>query len=258
MNWSGHFAILELEKDCQKTERSSLYLFPVPYSLAPPINLIRYGKSKMQNTSRKSWRSLFVQPSAIGSLVFLSLLSFLVLWIPNFSSKERGYQVTIIFSNAGGITPGTKVFYRGVEVGRVLRVNLQPEGVAVEVKILSAEQLIPTHSSFEAVQSSMKGEIAVKITPLATLPSQKAIARPLDPNCNPQIIICNGSRLQGQEPMDMAEIISSFESVSDFFDDPEAISNVKAIAQKTATSLAEFTAALKKINQSDFLNNLER
>ncbi len=201
-----------------------------------------------------------MQPRVIGSLVFFSLVSFLVLWMPNFSLKERGYRATLIFSNAGGITPGTKVFYRGAEVGRVVSVNLQPqlEKVAVEVEILSAEQLIPTNSSFEVFQPSMNGETSVWIIPQKSFPSQKAIAKPLDPNCNPQIIICNGSYLQGQEPMDMAEIISSFESISDFFDDPEAIPQVKAIAQKTATSLAEFTAVLKKINQSDFIKNLER
>ncbi|MBE9167482.1 MCE family protein [Pleurocapsales cyanobacterium LEGE 06147] len=208
----------------------------------------------MQNPSERRRRSL-----AIGLIASLGLLSFLVLWIQNFSFKERSYQATVIFSNAGGITPGTKVFYRGAEVGRVLSVNLQPqlEEVAVEVEILSAEQLIPTHSIFEAIQSGMSGETSIHITPLESLPSQKAIAKPLAPNCNPKIIICNGSRLQGQEPTDMAETIRSFESMSDFFEDPEALSKFRAIAQKAATSLAEITVLLKKINQIDLINNLD-
>lgn len=222
----------------------------------------------MQNPSGKGWgfgntrfaSLLLMQTKPIGSIVLLSLLSFLVFWIPNFSFKERGYRATFIFSDAGGITSGTKVFYRGVEVGRVLRVNLreQPETVAVEVQIFSAEQLIPTNSSFEVFQPSMSGETSIQIIPLKSLSSQKAIAQPLDPKCNPQIIICNGSYLQGQEPMDMAEIMRSFEMWSDFFNDPEAIPKVKKIAQKTATSLEELTAVLKKINQSEFIDNLER
>jgi phospholipid/cholesterol/gamma-HCH transport system substrate-binding protein len=212
----------------------------------------------MQKIARNNGRSLFKQPKAISLLVVsLSFLSLLGFWSQNLAFNKRGYQATVFFSHAGGITPGTKVFYRGAEVGRVLKVDLQPqpEKVAVEIQIFSSEKLIPINSSVEVTQSNMSGETSVEIIPLEIIPS-KTIAKPLDPNCNSQLIICHGSRLPGQEPMDMAEIIRSFESMSDFFNDPEAIPRVKAITQKTATSLEDLTDVLKKINQSEIINDL--
>ena len=197
-----------------------------------------------------------MRQSIIGLMLLVSLgvLGIFILWVRNFSFGSRNYRATIIFPNAGGMTPGTRVSYRGVKIGQVTNVEPKAEGVAIEVEI-SSDLLIPSNSRIEATQAGLVGETSIDITPLQSLP-QENIAKPLDPDCEPALIICNGSILQGENLLDVNALIRSMLRISNILGDPETTTVIRSIAQNASNSLAEISQLLTEIRTSGGLENL--
>ncbi len=206
-----------------------------------------------------------MRQSAIGLMLLVSLgfLGWLVLWLTHFSWEGSSYRATIVFPNAGGMTPGTRVSYRGVKIGRVVSVKPETEGVAIEVEISPPDRLISSNVLIEAVQSGLVGETTVDITPLVPLPPGGVKAKPLDPECDPDLIICNGSRLQGEGKLDVNALIRSLLKISDLISDPEVTTTLRAIAQKTSRALdsvnqfsGKASGLIEEARQSNTLSNL--
>ncbi len=192
-----------------------------------------------------SWRfSPSLQQSAIGLMLLLSLgaLVLLALWLRNFSFGNRNFQATFLFPNAGGMTVGTRVAYRGVRIGKVTSITPEPNAVAIQVEISPSDRLIPSNVLIEAIQSGLVGETSIDITPLQPLPVGSAIANPLDQDCDPTIIICNGSRLDGQGKLDVNTLIRSMLKIANLLGDPELIASLRSIAQKSSTALTRISA----------------
>ncbi len=114
----------------------------------------------MQNVQGGRRRPPSRQQSIIGLMLLaaIGLLGFFVLWVQNFSLRGRSFQATILFPNAGRMSPGTNVTYRGVSVGRVESIVAEPEGVVVGIEISPADRLIPANSRIEVVQAGLVGE----------------------------------------------------------------------------------------------------
>ena len=181
-----------------------------------------------------------MRQSIIGLFIFLSLglLGWLVLWLRNFSLGDQSYNATIQFENVGGMTPGTIVQLRGVKIGQIVSVNPDLAGVDVDVEIWPATRLIPTNSLIETNQAGLVGETSINIVPLqSTLPDDTA--PPLSPDCNPDMIICDGSRLQGQSQLDVNALIRSLLRISDSLSDPENVATFRSIAENTASAVGE-------------------
>ena len=188
-------------------------------------------------------------------LVSLGLLGMLVLWIRNFSFGNRSYEATIIFPNAGGMTPGTRVSYRGVKIGQVTTIDPKPEGVAIGV-VIAANRLIPSNSRIEATQAGLVGETSIDITPLQSLPPSEEIGKPLDSNCEPSLIICNGSVLEGEGKLDVNALIRSLLRISNIIGDPETTTAVRAVLQNATNSLGEINDLLVDAKESGGFQNL--
>ncbi len=188
-------------------------------------------------------------------LVSLGLLGLFILWVRNASFGSRSYQAKIIFPNSGGMTPGTRVAYRGVKIGQIATVEPTTEGVEIGVEI-ATERLIPSNSRIEATQAGLVGETSIDITPLQSLPPQADIAKPLDPDCDPSLIICNGSVLQGEGKLDVNALIRSLLRISNIISDPEVTTVIRSIAQDASDSLGEIAGLLEEAKQSGSVNNL--
>ncbi len=198
-----------------------------------------------------------MRQSLIGLMLLVSLgiLGIFILWVKNFSFGSGRYQATIIFPNAGGMIQGTRVAYRGVKIGQVTDVEPQADGVAIGVEI-SSDLLIPSNSRIEAVQAGLVGETSIDITPLESLPPQEDIAKPLDPDCEPALIICNGSILPGENLLDVNALIRSTLRISNFLGDPETTTVVKSIAQNASDSLSSISEILAEFQKSGGMDNL--
>jgi phospholipid/cholesterol/gamma-HCH transport system substrate-binding protein len=175
-------------------------------------------------------------------LVALGILGVSIMWLTNFFFGGRSFKATIVFPNAGGMTVGTRVAYRGVKIGQIVAINPEPEGVALEVEIRPANRLIPANSLIEATQAGLVGETSVDIIPLQPLPPGGVTAKPLEQDCDPTIIICNGSRLQGEGKLDVNTLIRSLMRIANIISEPAVTSAVRTMFQKSSDALGKFSS----------------
>lgn len=181
-----------------------------------------------------------MRQATVGLLALASLatLGYAWVWLRGFGGG-RSYRAIIEFTNAGGMQSGTAVAYRGVRVGKVVGVQPRPTGVDIEVEISPGNLLIPRNSRIEANQSGLIGETAIDITPLQDLPLESEIAPPLDPSCDTDVIICDGSRLAGEAQLDVNALIRSLLRIANILSSPEFASNLNAVSRNASIALAE-------------------
>ena len=203
------------------------------------------------NRMSPSMRQSIIGLMLLGSI---GLLGVVILWLRDFSFGNKNYQATIVFPNAGGMTTGTRVAYRGVRIGQVTTVEPNPEGVDIGVT-LATNHLIPSNSRIEATQAGLVGETSIDITPLQSLPTQ-AIPSPLDPNCDQSLIICNGSVLQGQGKLDVNTLIRSLTRIANIIGDPATTTAFRSVIQKATNTLGDITVLLDNAVESGGFDNL--
>lgn len=188
----------------------------------------------MQRSSRS------VREGSVGLLILLGLGLFagLLLWLQGLNFGRRSYTAVIEFANVGGIQPGAVVRYRGVNVGNVLTVRPGPNGVEVEIELSPADLIIPRDVSIAANQSGLISEAILDITPQKALPANAVVARPLDPNCDRTLIICNGSRLQGEIGVSIDQLIAATTRFTNAYSDPNFVANVNEVTKNASTAAA--------------------
>jgi phospholipid/cholesterol/gamma-HCH transport system substrate-binding protein len=98
------------------------------------------------------------------SLTAATIMFFNYMQIPTVFFGVDRYTVTVQLPQAGGLYPGGNVTYRGVEVGRVEKVNLSSTG-AEAVLQLDSDIHIPANADAEVHSVSAVGEQYVELLP---------------------------------------------------------------------------------------------
>ncbi len=190
-------------------------------------------------------RARAIREGSVGLLILLAVGLFggLVMWLRGLNPGSRSYGATFVFENTLGMQEGTNVRYRGVPVGRVLRVVPNSNAVDVAVEIGSTDLRIPSDAAIVVNQSGLIGDTTIDITPLRPLSDQEVALNPAGPNCPSQTIICDGDRLAGTVGASYESLILSAERLADTFADPELVSDLKTTL-KNATTLTETATEL--------------
>ncbi|BFM41097.1 MlaD family protein [Synechocystis sp. LKSZ1] len=203
--------------------------------------------------------------SSVGLLLLVSLgvLFVMIAWLKNLSWGQQSYQVTFLFSDAARMLVGTRVDYRGVRVGQVTDIRPGPQGVAVKVSITPATQVIPRNLSIEAKQSGLIGETNINLVPYPPYLPENIGYLPLDKNCNPKVILCNGAVLRGEDAIDTNALIRSMMRIANFLSQPEFAKAAQELAKKAPVALADISqfskeaaALLGSVNKQGAVGNL--
>ena len=203
-------------------------------------------------------RSRTFREGSVGLLLLLGLTVFggIILWLNRFTGNHRSYKAVVEFVNASGIQKGAVVEYRGVKVGNISAVRPGPNNVEVEIEITQADLIIPKNVLVEANQSGLiSGESVINMTPKSPF-SATIAAKPLDKNCNSQLIVCNKDHLKGQVGISTDELIRSTTELSTRYSDPKFYGNINKAVENTslaAANVAElsrnFTVLSKSLQQ---------
>jgi phospholipid/cholesterol/gamma-HCH transport system substrate-binding protein len=102
----------------------------------------------------------------VGVFVIVGILATLgVLFVMTDAATFRGrYIITTFVPSAGGIRRGDPVQMRGVNVGRVQRFRMAPEGVAIRLEI-EGEYDVPVDSHVELKSSGLLGGVVADVVP---------------------------------------------------------------------------------------------
>ena len=204
-------------------------------------------------------RSRTFREGSVGLLLLLGLAVFggVILWLNRFTGNHRSYKAVVEFVNASGIQKGAVVEYRGVKVGNISAVRPGPNNVEVEIEITQADLIIPKNVLVEANQSGLiSGESVINMTPKSPFAATTVAAKPLDKNCNSQLIVCNKDHLKGQIGISTDELIRAATELSTRYSDPKFYGNLNKAVENTslaAANVAElsrnFTVLSKSLQQ---------
>jgi phospholipid/cholesterol/gamma-HCH transport system substrate-binding protein len=194
-------------------------------------------------------RSRAIREGTVGLFALLGLVIFsgLAIWLRGGGFGQSGYQFIVEFPDVSGLQIGALVRYRGVTVGKVT--NLQPgeRGVAATIEIDSLNVILPSNVLVQINSYGLIGESSVDITPTGSLVSDTQALSPLSPDCNSQIIVCEGDRLQGKSGV---QLFQNFARLSEIYSDPKFFNSITGAADSAAE-------AAKRIGKlSDTLNRL--
>ncbi len=156
-----------------------------------------------------------------------------------FWKRSDGYSLHIRFPDARGLGKGSYVFVSGVQAGKVTKLSLSQEGVAVSIS-LPKHILIPHDSRFVIATGGLLGESEIHIhrgTSPAIFKEDDLANGELPPSFD-QIL----SRVED----DLQEIRSTFRHVNDVLEAP----GVKDDLQRTVNNLPVLLEGMKRSAES--------
>ena len=186
-------------------------------------------------------RSRTIREGSVGLLILLGVALFggLLLWLRGISIGKRTYQTVIEFPNVGGMQAGSSVRYRGVNVGKIIKISPSPTGVDVTIEIASSETVIPRDGlAIETSQSGFIGETYIDLKPMKPVPPGAISSKPLDPKCDTDQIVCDKSRLQGQVGVSLDDTLRSTTRLANLYSDPAFYTNINTLTKNPAVAAA--------------------
>ena len=194
-------------------------------------------------TSARTWRE-----GSVGLLLLLGLSAFgvILLWLNKITPGQPSYKAIIEFTNAGGMQKGSAVRFRGVKIGSITTVKPGTNTIEVEIQINSSNLIIPSNSLIEANQSGLISENIIDITPQKE-PLGTVTAKPLDKDCNPSLIICNGSRLKGVIGISADELIRQSSNFAAQYSSEKFYKNVNRTLENSANAAANIANLSKDL-----------
>jgi phospholipid/cholesterol/gamma-HCH transport system substrate-binding protein len=203
-------------------------------------------------------RSRTVREGSVGLLLLVGAALFggLVLWIKGLNPANRSFTIVADFAVINGVQDGTAVRYRGVNVGKIKSTAPGANGVEVQIEVSPADLLIPKDSEVTVNQTGLLGETVVDIVPRQLL-SEGAISsarsskgnagEPLDPDCNRDVILCDGSRVKGRLGISTDELIRATIQFADAYSSPQFTGNITTLTKNSSEAAAQIAILSKEV-----------
>ncbi|MBX2864757.1 MAG: MCE family protein [Leptolyngbyaceae cyanobacterium MAG.088] len=190
-------------------------------------------------------RARTIREGSVGLLILagMVLLGGLVMWLRGITFGQKSYRFLADFDSANGILQGSSVSYRGVTVGRISNISPGSNTVLVEIEIDKGNLLIPKQSEVKTSQSGLIGETTISIQPLLDVVlSDESIPGPTAKNCDSNLIVCSGDRINGVVGVNYEDLLESSqkisEALSNTLDDPETLDNLGDLLDNTREILS--------------------
>lgn len=163
------------------------------------------------------------------------LFAGLIAWVQGIGLGQKAYNITVEFADAKGMQEGTPLRYRGVEIGKATKIRPGSDSVFVDIEITATTLRIPGESVVEVQSAALLGDKYMDVLIQDSLPEDPTLPLPTDPACNPKILICDGSELQGRALPDLADLIRTSYELSQVFTDPLLMATVRQLGESLVT-----------------------
>ncbi|MEM9218462.1 MAG: MlaD family protein [Cyanobacteria bacterium P01_F01_bin.150] len=196
-------------------------------------------------------RSRTIREGSVGLLILLGIVSFggLFLWLRGLNLGGKSYTVNVDFDTTAGMQPGAPVRYRGVSVGRVLRISPGSNSARIVIEINSNTLVIPRNVLIEANQVGLIGETSIDIMPRGELPSVALDMDPLSKECADELVICNGALLDGEVGVSYDTLIRTTAKLADRFDNPELVNEIRNLVNNTSDAAAGVATLTEEVTE---------
>jgi phospholipid/cholesterol/gamma-HCH transport system substrate-binding protein len=194
-------------------------------------------------------RSRTVREGSVGLLILAGAALFvgLILWLKGLNPANRSFSVTIDFAAINGVQVGSPVRYRGVTVGRISQLTPGANGVAVKIDIAPADLIIPSDSEVLVNQSGLLGETVIDIAPRRDIPRGAVVGKPLDRDCNRDVILCQDSRISGKLGISTDELVRATTKFAEVYSNPNFTGNINQLTQNSSEAAAEIAKLSREV-----------
>ncbi|RMH63603.1 MAG: MCE family protein [Cyanobacteria bacterium J003] len=196
-----------------------------------------------------------VQESLVGLVILagLATLGVGLLWLRGHLAGANSYTLEVELDTAPGLTVGTQVRYRGVQVGRVTAIGFDANGVQVSVRINNV--LIPRSAVPEIRQSGFLGQAFLDFTPKERVPEIPKEVTAFAPKCQPAVVYCNGDRVTGVRTASLEDLVRAATRFTTALEESGLINNANTlilgatrVVNRADQSLTKVTTALDSFN----------
>lgn len=173
-----------------------------------------------------------------------------LLWLRGLQLSSAKFTFTIKMPDASGLNTGSVVRFRGVEVGRVIALTPQTEGVDVQVSIENSRLVIPRQSIAETNQSGFLGNTNIDIFPPKEKLAIDPKLNPLAKDCNSTLIICQGGEVEGSQGVSFIALLKDSSATLRKINDQNLIDNLNdtlVSAKATARSIQKLTDSANRV-----------
>ncbi|HWE89054.1 MAG TPA: MCE family protein [Pseudonocardiaceae bacterium] len=150
------------------------------------------------------------------------------------------YTVKMDLANGGGIFVNSEVDYRGIQVGKVTAMRLQPDGVQLDLTINSSSSKIPSDLKAQVADKSAVGEQYVNLVP-NTDSGPYLVTGSEIPQSATSIPLPTQDLLRNVDSLAASVPIQSLQTTVDELDN--AFNNTGPDLQKLLDELSRFTSA---------------
>ncbi|KAH0992235.1 hypothetical protein GBA52_003718 [Prunus armeniaca] len=175
------------------------------------------------------------------------LLALSLAWLRGYQlrSRFRKYFAVFEFTQACGISTGTPVRIRGVNVGSVVRVNSSLESIEAVVEVEDDKTVIPRNSLIEVNQSGLLMETRIDVTPRYPIPNISV--GPLHPECDKEgLIVCDRQKMKGYQGVSLDALVGIFTRLGREVEEI-GIANTYSLVERVASVIEEAKPLLIKI-----------
>ncbi|MDX2255421.1 MAG: MlaD family protein [Pseudanabaenaceae cyanobacterium bins.39] len=173
-----------------------------------------------------------------------------LLWLRGFQLNSSKFTFTIKLPDASGISSGSVVRFRGVDVGKVTAITATTDTAEVFVSIENPKLIIPKNSIAETNQSGFLGNTNIDIFPPSDKLEIAANSDPLAKDCNSELIICQGSQIQGTRGVSFVALLRESSSALRKINDQNLIENLNetlVAAQGAAKSIQKLSDSANRV-----------
>jgi len=195
---------------------------------------------------RRSIREATVGFSLLAAIASAAGLSF---WLRGISLSRQNWMVKVSFAEAAGLAERSPVTYRGVLVGSVRKVTINPEAVVAELEINHPDLKLALPAIAQIGEASLLGgeaEVAL-ISGGKSLPPGSATPR--SKNCNPSVALCNGATIEGSTGPSLTNVTALMYKMLVETDQMKLLNKVSTAASSFERT-AKDTSAFMKDGQS--------
>lgn len=194
-------------------------------------------------------QSRTIREGSLGLLIVagVAVLGGGVLWLRGFRG-DSGFSFSINFTDASGLSVGSPVRFRGVQIGKVQ--NLQPESSSVKVSVAidNPKLVIPRDSLVETNQSGFLNSTTIDIFPKANL-AEGANFDPISQDCDNNKIVCRGITIDGKTGVNFTQIVRETSETMRKLNDAELINNLNKTLKSTDEAAQSFKVLANSANK---------
>ncbi|MDI6731052.1 MAG: MlaD family protein [Candidatus Margulisbacteria bacterium] len=181
----------------------------------------------------------------IFALIALIMLASVIAWKTDLLRLGAGYQLTGSFVNVEGLTVGSEVRYRGLNVGKIMRIDPGPYDIKLYA-VISKQIKFPADSQLRVSYDGIVGQKYLEIVPGTSeavyLPGQMLFGQKTSG-------IVDFVDIGAKNLEELKKIVSSIASMVDSPKFRKAIMNTVYTADKVADQLEQLTIELRQTNE---------